>query len=210
MSAVGAGSWARSACREDRVLIQVRVVVALTAMLASCIARADEGVTRATGETHDYDPTPFTPCPHCRVFIGVGATYQLWGWSEGIVVPVTFEFNDSRWELGAFRMARAQIASGYGPPDKIAAEPYWGFSAMRRWQFLHRSWGKLYFGFGGSYKTEVDYLDATRWNFAYVLALRMDLGTRGSLVEIGTRHWSNAWIKQPNRGQNFLTVSVSF
>jgi hypothetical protein len=69
----------------------------------------------------------------CQLLLGVGATYEFWGWSEGIVVPVTLELDASRWELGAFRMARTQIATSYGPPDKTAAEPYWGFSAMRRW-----------------------------------------------------------------------------
>jgi Lipid A 3-O-deacylase (PagL) len=55
----------------------------------------------------------------------------------------------------------------------------------------------------------LDYLNSTRWDFAYVLAVRFDLGS-GSVLEIATRHWSNAWIRQPNRGQNFLTVSVGF
>jgi len=93
---------------------------------------------------------------------------------------------------------------------QVAADPYWGFSAMRRWQFLHRSWSRWYFGAGGSYKTETDHLNSTRWNFAYLLAVRFDLGSSDSLLEIATRHWSNADIKLPNRGQNFLTISVSF
>jgi hypothetical protein len=170
------------------------------------------GVLPGRAQAQETDSlTPFTPCPHCKLLLGVGAPYQLWGWADGIVIPVTLELADSRWEVGAFRFPRTQIATNYpGPPDKVAAEPYWGFSAMRRWQFLHRSWGRLYFGFGASYKTEVDYLDATRWNFSYVLAVRFDLGTSGSLLEVATRHWSNAWIKQPNNGQNFVTVSVSF
>jgi hypothetical protein len=171
-------------------------------------AVADDAAPGTAAQNYRLDP--LRPCAGCELFLGVGATYQFWGWSDGFVLPVTLELDESRWELGAFRMARTQIAIGYGPPDKIAADPYWGFSAMRRWQFLHRSWGRLYFGAGGSYKTEIDYLDSTRWNFAYLLAARFELRRNGPLLEIATRHWSNAWIKQPNRGQNFLTISVSF
>lgn len=148
---------------------------------------------------------------HCKLLIGIGATYQLWGWSDGLVVPLDLELADSRWELGAYRFVRKQIASGYGPPDKTAAEPYWGFTAMRRWQFLHRSWGRLYFGFGANYRSEIDYLEPTRWNFAYLVAARFDLGReQGTILELGVRHWSDFWIKQPNRGQDFVTVSVGF
>jgi Lipid A 3-O-deacylase (PagL) len=147
---------------------------------------------------------------HCKVLVGVGATYQLWGWSDGLVVPVTLELADSRWEVGAFRFARPQIAAGYGPPDKTAAEPYWGFTAMRRWQFLHRPWGRLYFGFGANYRTEIDYLEPTHWNFAYLVAARFDLGDKDPVLELSIRHWSDFWIKNPNRGQDFFTVSVGF
>ena len=63
---------------------------------------------------------------------------------------------------------------------------------------------------GGSYKTEIDTLDATRLNFSYLLAARFDLGASGSLFEIAARHWSNAYIKRPNIGENFLTLSFSY
>jgi hypothetical protein len=49
-------------------------------------------------------------------------------------------------------------------PD--AANAYWGFTAMRRWQVLHREWGKLYLGLGANYRSETDYLESTRWNFS--------------------------------------------
>jgi Lipid A 3-O-deacylase (PagL) len=147
---------------------------------------------------------------HCKLLLGVGATYQLWGWSDGLVVPITLELADSRWEAGAYWFPRRQIAAGYGPPDKTAANPYWGFTAMRRWQFLHRPWGRLYFGFGANYRDEIDYLEPTRWNFAYLVAARFYLGAHGPLLEFGVRHWSDAWIKKPNRGQDFVTLSVGF
>jgi Lipid A 3-O-deacylase (PagL) len=191
--------WARAA------KIGVLVVVAL---LAPETVLSQDG---SAAKADDSDAlTPFTPCPHCKLLLGIGGTYYNLGWSDGIVVPVTLELADSRWEVGAFRFARTQIITGYGPPDRAAANPFWGFSAMRRWQFLHRSWGRLYLGGGVSYKTETDYLDGTRLNFAYVLAYRFDLGSHGPLCELAVRHWSNAWIKQPNRGQDFITVSLSF
>ena len=81
---------------------------------------------------------------------------------------------------------------------------------MRRWQMLHRSRARFYFGFGANYRSETDLLESTRWNFAYLLAARWDLDSRGRLLEVGIRHWSDAWIRQPNRGRNFVTLSYGF
>jgi hypothetical protein len=40
---------------------------------------------------------------------GSNAQYLAIGaWSDGVVVPVAFELDESRWELGAFRMTNAQ------------------------------------------------------------------------------------------------------
>jgi hypothetical protein len=63
--------------------------------------------------------------------MGIGGTYQLWGWSDGLVVPMTLEISDSLWELGAFRLARRQVAVGYGHPGQYRGRSYWGFTAMR-------------------------------------------------------------------------------
>ena len=151
------------------------------------------------------------PCEGCDVLIGVGTTFNTFAWSHGLVLPVTFELQDSRWELGAFRFATAQRAPVRALPETPrAANPYWGFTAMRRWQVLHRHWGKLYVGFGANYRNETDYLEATRWNFAYVVAVRFNLHAHDRALELAVRHWSDAWIKPPNRGQNFLTLSVVF
>jgi hypothetical protein len=168
--------------------------------------------TAQTANESGFNFNPFAPCPKCKLLIGAGQTYQFWGWSDGVVLPVTLELDESRWELGAFRVATRQIAIGHGypPPAYTSATPFWGYSAMRRWQFLHRSWLRLYAGVGGSYKTEIDTLDATRLNFSYLLAARFDLGSSGSLFEIAVRHWSNAYIKRPNIGENFLTLSFSY
>ena len=147
------------------------------------------------------------------MLVGVGTTFDttfnFFGWTDGIVVPLTLELADSRWELGIFRMTNSQrFARGSFP--KYATHPYWGFTAMRRWQVLHRSRGRLYLGFGANYRSETDDLETTRWNFAYLVAVRFDLDSHGRLLELGIRHWSNAWIRQPNRGQNFVTLSFGF
>jgi hypothetical protein len=82
---------------------------------------------------------------------------------------------------------------------------------MRRWQVLHRGREKLYLGFGASYVTQENYVNASLFNFSYLIGLRFDLGgSRGPLLEVTLRHWSNAWLKLPNRGENFVTLSVSF
>jgi Lipid A 3-O-deacylase (PagL) len=151
------------------------------------------------------------PCEHCDVLIGVGTTFGAAGWTHGFVVPITLELEDSRWELGAFRFATAEEARGRNPPPSgRATNPYWGFTAMRRWQVLHRRWGRIYLGFGANYRTEIDYLEATRWNFAWLAAVRFDLGTHHKVLELGLRHWSDAWISAPNRGENFLALSLGF
>lgn len=187
----------------------VTALFALTVALQTS-ARADDSSSSApAADTDRHSWTPFTPCDHCRVWIGIGATYDLWTWTDGLVVPLTFELADTRWELGVFRMAREQRDPGAAA--SLAAPRYWGFSAMHRWQILHRGSEKLYVGFGGNYVTQENYVNSSLWNFAYLIGLRFDLGGgRGPLLELTVRHWSNAWLKPPNRGQNFFTLSVSF
>lgn len=151
------------------------------------------------------------PCEQCNVLIGAGRTFSHTAWTDGLVLEGTLELDESRWELGVFRFATAQTIPISGvPTDYHAANPYWGFTAMRRWQVLHRGPAKLYLGVGANYRTEIDYLESTNWNFAYVLAARFDLGKHGSMLELGVRHWSDAWIRAGNRGQNLATLSISF
>jgi hypothetical protein len=42
------------------------------------------------------------------------------------------------------------------------------------------------------------------------VAVRFDPDSHGRPLELGIHHWSNFWIKQPNRGQDFLTLSFGF
>jgi hypothetical protein len=157
---------------------------------------------------------PASPCGSCQVLLGAGTTFgpsfRRLAWTNAVVVPLQLELDESRWELGAYRFVNAQSVPGYPLALTRAANPYWGFTAMRRWQVLHRGGLKLYLGFGANYRTEVDYLEPTRWNFAWLIAARYDLDRYGHILEFGIRHWSDAWIREPNRGQNLLTLSFGF
>lgn len=148
-------------------------------------------------------------CAHCDLLVGIGESNNFWHWTDGLVLPVTLEVDDSRWEIGAFRIARRQLLKEYPKyaASTIAAEPYWGFTAMHRWEILHRSRVRLYLGFGANYRTETDMLTATKWNFSGMIGVRFDLG-KDEILEVALRHWSNAWIKLPDRGQNFVTITV--
>jgi hypothetical protein len=188
---------------QDRTPLRSRAwllvpIVIVSACLGPRLARADD--------VQPYSWTPWNPCPGCDLLVGVGTTFNFWNWTDGLILPVTLEIDDSRWEVGAFRIATAQYVkeSAY-PASMRSANPEWGFDAMRRWQLLHRSWGKLYFGFGANYKMESDWIDP-RWNFAYMVGVRFYVGS-GSILELSVRHWSDAWFRAPNRGEDFVMLS---
>ncbi len=150
------------------------------------------------------------PCRGCELAMGIGATYHYWATTGGVVIPITFSFSDARFELGAFRLSTSQWVEFAGqPPPRRFAYPYWGFSLSRRWRLLTLSSFRLYLGLGASYKTETDGLDSTRWNFAEQLAFRWERRHAPGL-ELSIRHWSNAGIKLPNRGQDFAVVTLVF
>jgi hypothetical protein len=144
----------------------------------------------------------------CRLFLGVGGTYHYWAITGGIVAPFILDASEGRYELGVFRITTPQMLKPYRlePPRRFAS-PYWGFSLSRRWRVLtHRSL-RLYVGLGASYKGEEDHLNSTHWNFAEQLALQWRV-SRALSVELAVRHWSNAGIRLPNRGQDFATLTV--
>jgi len=63
-------------------------------------------ITCEPGSARGDESTGF--CPRCNVLVGLGTTYRFSAWTDGIVVPLTLELDESRWELGAFRFANAQ------------------------------------------------------------------------------------------------------
>ena len=89
----------------------------------------------------------------------------------------------------------------------VMADPYWGASLSRRWRLFARGPLTAFFGFGLAAKTESDQLSCTRLDFASQLGLRMLL-PGNHVVELTMRHWSNAGIRLPNHGQDFLTLTI--
>ena len=174
------------------------------------LALAYRPAARAAGTGEDL--TPWNPCAGCNLLLGVGGTYKFWSSTDSAVVPIELEIDDSRWEIAAFRMTSGQLLDEPAtyPNTLYSAKPYWGFSAMRRWRILRRPWGKLYVGFGANYRTETDMLVALKWNFAYLIAYRVNLGDTPAFAEVSIRHWSDAWLRLPDRGQNLLVVSFGF
>jgi hypothetical protein len=147
-------------------------------------------------------------CESCEIQIGVGATYHFWGTTRGIVVPVTLEWSDGRYELGVFRIATRQVLfdANY-PRGRVMADPYWGVSLSRRWRLFERGPVRMFFGFGISAKSESDQLSCTRLNFASQAGLRFRVPGDAIVGELTMRHWSNAGIRLPNHGQDFATLT---
>jgi lipid A 3-O-deacylase PagL len=147
-------------------------------------------------------------CASCEAQLGLGATYHFWGPTGGLIFAATMNWDESRYELGAFRVARAQVLrDGAYPEGCRMADPYWGASLSRRWQLLQRGPVKAFFGFGLALKTESDQLSATRWNFASQLGLRFRIPGQLAVAELTVRHWSNAGVRLPNHGQDFVTLT---
>jgi hypothetical protein len=156
-----------------------------------------------------YADDPQAPRPDWELELGAGTTYHRWGWTGSLVIPVTLVLDADRYEIGVFRMATSQ---GFFDPTfrkrLRTADPYWGFSASRRWELRRARW-RVFVGFGGSYKTEADMLSASKWNFAEQIGLRIRPSAL-TTVELALRHWSDAGLKLPNRGQDFITLTFAF
>ena len=94
------------------------------------------------------------------------------------------------------------------------AEPNWVFEASRRWRLhwklIDHSGMDLFFGGGAAYKTKTDYLSGSNWNFAEQLGWLFPEQAHGGRAEFAIRHVSNAGLKKPNRGEDFLTMAYVF
>jgi Lipid A 3-O-deacylase (PagL) len=148
-------------------------------------------------------------CESCELQVGIGDTYHFWGTTGGVVFPVTLDWSDGRYEFGLFRISTRQILYDthyrYG---RLMADPYWGLSLSRRWRLFDRGPVRGFFGFGIAAKTESDQLSVTRLDFASQLGVRFPLPGGHTIGELTFRHWSNAGIRLPNHGQDFVTLTV--
>jgi len=150
-------------------------------------------------------------CDDCEILLGIGGTYHFVGGTDGLVLPVTMLWDEGRYEAGVFRMATKQSYFDRSTHARaISASPYWGASVSRRWTVVQRPAWRLFFGFGASYKTQEDELSASRWNFASSLGTHVKLPVRSMALDLSLRHWSNAGLKLPNRGQDFATLSITW
>src|SRR5882762_8698929 len=101
-------------------------------------------------------------CESCEVQIGLGGTYHFWGTTGGVLLPVTVNWSDGRYELGLFRITTQQILVDRNHRrGRLMADPYWALSVSRRWRLFERGPVRGFFGFGLSAKTESDQLSAT-------------------------------------------------
>jgi hypothetical protein len=140
---------------------------------------------------------------------GVGTTYQYDG-SKGTDLGVaTWTSSEDHYELAAFRFLSTQTRRG----DPLA-EPNWIYEASRRWRLrwklIDHVGMDLFFGMGAAYKTQTDYLNGSNWNFAEQLGWRFPKQRGSGRVEFAIRHVSNAGLKKPNRGEDFLTLAYVF
>jgi hypothetical protein len=148
-------------------------------------------------------------CESCELQIGIGETYHFWGSTGGVVIPITLDWSDNRYELGLFRLSRRQILyDTHYPNGRVMADPYWGMSLSRRWRIFSRGPVKGFFGFGISAKSESDQLSVTCLDFASQLGVRFPFPGNRVVGELTFRHWSNGGIRLPNHGQDFVTFTV--
>jgi Lipid A 3-O-deacylase (PagL) len=148
-------------------------------------------------------------CESCELQIGIGDTYHFWGTTGGVVLPITLNWSDSRYELGLFRLSTRQILyDAHYRYGRLMADPYWGLSLSRRWRLFDRGPVRGFFGFGIAAKTESDQLSVTRLDFASQFGVRFPLPGNRVVGELTFRHWSNGGIRLPNHGQDFVTFTV--
>jgi Lipid A 3-O-deacylase (PagL) len=137
--------------------------------------------------------------------LGAGTTYQYDG-SRGTTLGLaTYTWRDDHYELAAFRFLTAQTRLG-----ETLADPSWVFEFSRRWQLLVRSGLRLFVGGGAAYKNRTDNMNGSHLNFAEQLGWRFPRQANGAQVEFAIRHISNAGLKKPNKGQDFLTLAYKF
>jgi hypothetical protein len=144
-----------------------------------------------------------------HVAVGGGMSVQYDGTSTADIGLATWTWHDDHYELAAFRFMSSQKRLG-----ETLAEPNSVFEVSRRWRLnwslIDRSGLEMFFGGGAAYKTETDQLNGSRLNFAEQFGWRLPRQENAGRVEFALRHISNAGIKKPNKGQDFITLAYVF
>src|SRR6201997_1954287 len=175
----------------------------VTALIRSAAISLLLGATYAPGLVSAH-----SLCESCEVQVGIGDTYHFWGTTGGVVLPATLNWSEGRYELGLFRFSSRQILyDAHYPSGRLMADPYWGMSLSRRWRLFDRGPVRGFFGFGIAAKTSSDQLSVTRLDFASQFGLRFPFPGNHVVGELTFRHWSNAGIRLPNHGQDFVTLT---
>jgi hypothetical protein len=173
---------------------------------ALCVGLALFPASRVrAGEAPATEPADF----YGHMALGTGVSVQYDGTSTTPLALATWTWDDNHYELAAFRFVTAQTRLG-----ETLARPNWAFELSRRWRLnwslIDRSGLQLFVGGGAAYKTETDELNGSRLNFAEQLGWRFPRQENGGQVEFAIRHISNAGLKKPNKGQDFLTLAYVF
>lgn len=137
--------------------------------------------------------------------LGSGSSYDYDGTRATALVVTSWTWADDRYECVAIRFLSSQVKRG-----TVLAGPNWAFQIQRRWSLVHSSAGRLFFGGGAAYKTETDDINGSRLNFAEEILWRFPSFHSGGEFQMALRHMSNAGIKKPNKGQDFVTVVYAF
>jgi hypothetical protein len=143
--------------------------------------------------------------------LGGGTTieYHVDGYTHAPIAALTWTWDRDRFEVAAFRFLKAQVQDGVGYRLTLA-NPNWIYEISRRWTFLRTGKGNMFAGLGGAYKSETDHVNGTRLNFAEHLGWRFTRSEVGPGFELVVRHVSNAGLKKPNRGEDFITLAYVF
>jgi hypothetical protein len=146
---------------------------------------------------------------HGHLALGTGMTYQYDGTKTASLGVITWTWHDNHYELAVFRFLTAQRRLG-----ETLAGPDWVFEASRRWRLhwslIDPSGLQLFIGAGAAYKNATDRMNGSHLNFAEQLGWRFPRQANGGQVEFAIRHVSNAGLKKPNKGQDFLTLAYRF
>lgn len=161
---------------------------------------------KAVADSSALDPSYFLGG---HFALGVGMTYQYDGSKGTDLGLATWSTRDDHYELAAIRFLTAQTRRG-----DCLSEPNWVFEASRRWRLhwglLDRSGVELFVGGGAAYKNKTDDLNGSNLNFAEQLGWRFPKRASGGRFEFAIRHISNAGIRKPNKGEDFLTLAYVF
>jgi hypothetical protein len=152
---------------------------------------------------------PWTEFVNGQWALGAGTTYQYDGSSGSTLAFGSWTGRDDHYEVAAIRFMSAQTrrSTTLAPPDWVAeVSRRWRL----RWDMIDRSGLQLFVGAGAAYKDETDRLNGSRLNFAEQLGWRFPVTPNGGRVEFVIRHISNAGLKKPNRGEDFLTFAYVF